>query len=458
MGKIIPFEQLGSIRNGKKIVQCHGVFDLLHIGHIRHLQEARKHGDLLIVTVTDDKYVNKGPGRPILNNQLRVESLAALECVDYVSSSPYPTAVESILLLRPDVYVKGQDYVGQLHEGEQRAVESIGGKTEFTNGKLHTTTSLVNLMSGFPDNHLEYINGFHGRFSVDDLYAPLKIARKLKILIVGETILDEYQYCEPLGRSSKDPILALKQTTCEKFNGGVLAVANNLADFCPAVDVISGVTITKRRFVDYYSSQKLFETYSYGDLPTKEAERKTCEVLRSEIGNYDLVIVMDYGHSMMTPEIIDIVCKNARFLALNVQVNAGNWGFNRLSKYPRADYVTATELELRTESGNATLDILTLLKTTFPKLGFGKMFVTQGTKGCMGYDGTDIIKIPAFTNRVVDRMGAGDAFFALSSLYAAQKKPLELIGFAGSLAGAVAVKTMGHRKPITRDCVKYNPF
>ena len=113
--KIISIENLKKIINKsklkkRKIVLCHGVFDLLHIGHINHFEEAKKFGDILIVSVTTDKYVNKGPGRPAFPEQERLKSLSALKVIDYVVLSKYPTATNIIKELRPNIYCKGQDY------------------------------------------------------------------------------------------------------------------------------------------------------------------------------------------------------------------------------------------------------------------------------------------------------------------------------------------------------------
>ena len=122
----------------KKVVHCHGVFDLLHIGHIRHLEQAKQFGDLLIVTLTPDHHVNKGPNRPAFAEQLRAEAVAALDCVDYVAINKWPTAVETIRLLKPDVYVKGLEYkdsnndiTGKIKE-ETEAIRSVNGKIQFT--------------------------------------------------------------------------------------------------------------------------------------------------------------------------------------------------------------------------------------------------------------------------------------------------------------------------------------
>src|ERR1051325_4729182 len=110
--KIKTVEEVGAItklcqRTGKTVVQAHGTFDLLHVGHVKHLEAARSLGDVLVVTVTGDRFVNKGPGRPVFPEDLRAEMLAALYYVDWVAINPSPDAVSAIKLIRPDVYIKG---------------------------------------------------------------------------------------------------------------------------------------------------------------------------------------------------------------------------------------------------------------------------------------------------------------------------------------------------------------
>src|SRR2546426_2095815 len=128
-------EVLAALRAAsKKVVHCHGVFDLLHIGHIKHLEAARKLGDALVVTLTPDRFVNKGPHRPAFPERLRAEALASLACVDFVAINEWPTAVETIERLRPDFYVKGvvheagkRDHTDAIDK-EANAVQSVGGE------------------------------------------------------------------------------------------------------------------------------------------------------------------------------------------------------------------------------------------------------------------------------------------------------------------------------------------
>lgn len=152
--KILELDELAKkIRDlkseGKKIVHCHGCFDLMHIGHIKYFQASKKMGDVLIVTLTPDIFVDKGPDRPVFNQDLRTESIAALECVDYVAINKWPTAEDTLRLLRPDIYVKGQEFenledkTGKIQK-ENKIVKEIGAQLRFTNEIVFSSTKLIN--------------------------------------------------------------------------------------------------------------------------------------------------------------------------------------------------------------------------------------------------------------------------------------------------------------------------
>ncbi len=152
--KILKIEELADKvkalkSEGKKIVHCHGCFDLMHPGHIKYFQAAKKMGDVLIVTVTPDIYVDKGPGRPVFNEVLRAESIAALECVDFVAINKWPTACETLRLLRPDIYAKGQEFenlqdkTGKI-QIEFEVIREIGAELKFTHEVVFSSTDLIN--------------------------------------------------------------------------------------------------------------------------------------------------------------------------------------------------------------------------------------------------------------------------------------------------------------------------
>jgi rfaE bifunctional protein nucleotidyltransferase chain/domain len=133
---------------GKTVVHCHGCFDLMHPGHIKYFQAASQMGDILVVTITPDQYIDKGPGRPVFDQVLRAESIAALECVDYVSINNWPTAEETLKLLRPDIYVKGQEFekledkTGKIQR-EAAVIKEIGAELRFTREIVFSSTKLI---------------------------------------------------------------------------------------------------------------------------------------------------------------------------------------------------------------------------------------------------------------------------------------------------------------------------
>lgn len=151
--KILNVEELAAkvkeLRSaGKTVVHCHGCFDLMHPGHIKYFQAAKRMGDILIVTLTPDNYVDKGPGRPVFNQELRAESIAALECVDFVAVNKWPTAEETLRLIRPNIYVKGQEFekledkTGKIQR-EAEVVKEVGAHLQFTHEIVFSSTKLI---------------------------------------------------------------------------------------------------------------------------------------------------------------------------------------------------------------------------------------------------------------------------------------------------------------------------
>jgi rfaE bifunctional protein nucleotidyltransferase chain/domain len=251
--KIFPLEELAVIlaslrQTGKVLVHCHGVFDLLHPGHVRHFEAAKPRGDILVVTVTPDKYVAKGPGRPVFNERLRAESVAALGCVDYVAVNEWPTAVNTIKLLRPHVYVKGNDYQdpeSDLTQGirlEEQALKELGGSIEFTSEISFSSTELLNQFYGvYPEEARRFLQEFKQRHSAEEVIREVGSLRDLRVLVIGEAIIDEYHYCEPIGKSPKEAIVSTRHVRDESFAGGALACANHVAGFCGDVQLVAGL-------------------------------------------------------------------------------------------------------------------------------------------------------------------------------------------------------------------------
>lgn len=494
--KIVELDELAKIvsklkSEGKKVVHCHGVFDLLHVGHIRHFEAAKKFGDVLVVTITQDKYVKKGPHRPAFTEKLRAEAIAALGCIDYVAINKWPTAVETIKLLKPDFYAKGVEYSkfsDDYTKGiitEKDIVEKVGGKIIFTDEITFSSSTLINrYLHVFPKETSDYLTNFSKKYTSEDIVNYLEKLYDLKILIIGEAIIDEYQYGYPIGKSQKESIIALKYLKSEKFAGGTLATANHIANFCGSVDLFTllGDTNSQEEFIEKHLNKKINKLFHYKkDSPTivkrrfltenpltgyltklleyyiindNEVDGKQNQELQAHLkkilSNYDLVIVVDYGHGMFSREIIDLIAKKSKFLVVNTQTNAGNMGFNTISKYPKADYICIDEPEIRFDTRDKWGNLQTLIFEVSKKLSCKNMIITRGTEGCMVYSDSNVISVPAFSDKVVDTMGAGDAFLSITAPLVANRVPMEAVGFVGNAVGALKCMTVGNKEPIDK--------
>lgn len=476
----------GLKKQGKTLVQCHGVFDLLHPGHIRHFEAAKAQGDVLVVTVTPDRFVNKGPHRPVFPEMLRAEAINALGCVDYVAINEFPAAVEAIKRLKPDVYAKGGDYAKAEDDvtggivKEEEAVRSVGGRIHFTNELSFSSTELLNANFGvYPEEAREFLEGFRGRHTAQNIINRLKDLKKLKVMLVGDTIIDQYCYVEALGKSPKDNIITTRYLREESFAGGVLAAANHLAGFCDDVHLVTCLgeygryrrfitkrlkpnitphffyrdnapTVVKRRFVDPAFLYKMFEVARLDDtgLPP-ELNDEVCAYLEEKAGDYDLVLVTDFGHGFIDREMAKLLWHKAKFLAVNAQTNSANMGFNLITKYLRANYVCLDELEVRLVCQDKFGNIKHMIREIANLVGAKQMAVTRGHRGSMTYEPTSgFVEVPVFSKQIVDRTGAGDAYLSITALCAAADFPPEVLGFIGNAVGALAVRIVGNRESV----------
>ena len=213
-------------KRGKKVVHCHGVFDILHAGHVKHFNSSKKYGDILVVTVTHDQYVNKGPNRPIFPTDVRMQCIAALENVDYVCSNSNESAVKAIKLLKPNVYCKGKDYIdnkldvtGKINQ-ELKAIKSVGGRIVYTNDELYSSSKIINSSGlNLDEKQRSFLTSLKKEIVTKDIDVAKLISSfsDLKVLVIGETIIDEYIFCDPLGKSGKEPVLAVKDLYSKIF-------------------------------------------------------------------------------------------------------------------------------------------------------------------------------------------------------------------------------------------------
>ena len=490
--KVLNEHQLEAISHGlrkdrKLAVQCHGVFDLLHLGHVQHLEEAKLHGEILIVSVTSDEYVNKGPGRPVFRTETRAMMLAALEVVDYVFISRHPTAVQAIQLIRPHTFVKGPDYsdlaadaTGNI-QSEVDAVEKNGGVVVFTEAATMSSSALVNSAGMAHTVQLsQWLREAREKISDEIIDSWFSDIKSLKVLVVGETIIDKYVFCEALGKTSKDPILAFLGGEEESQLGGAIAVARHVAGLGAQTTLLSRLgtdeegtatklrlkkdadistifqesahapTIVKRRFVDQATGAKVFETYEMSDEPaTEDMDDDFWTLLDGVMDEFDLILVADYGHGLLSQRVLEKLSSAKGTVAANTQSNAGNRGFNSISRYPRVDILclNGSELQLELKKKHATVG--ELMPTLGNDLGADWVVVTEGAKGLALWGKQQgVQQMPAFTEQVKDRVGAGDALFATVSVLLKIGAHPGAAALFGNLAGASMVSNLGNRESV----------
>ena len=484
-------------KENKKIALCHGVFDLVHPGHVIHLQQAKMMADVLVVSITAAEYVRKGPGRPYFNDEMRMKFLAALECVDYVILSEGYTVDDIIECVEPDYYVKGEEYVraedditGKIQE-EKALVEKHGGRLVFTTGEVFSSTKLINTaMSGLPTEVRLYMENFRERHDMKEIRYFAEKASELKILVVGDVIIDKYTYCTVQGTMSKDMGYSARVSNSEEYLGGAVAIARHLSTFTNHVTLMSTIgneeemrlrlfneltdkmqlklgyssifpTIIKHRYLSRNEKREEYrKIFVINNIPENmryedEVRNQFKQMLRETIADYDAVFLCDFGHGLVDAETQDIIEKNAKYLILNCQTNSTNKGLNIITKYNRADVFSLDQQELKLAFPENALDEKTALAKLARHLG-GNGWLTRGSKGAYEICDGEIAECPAFTLQIKDTIGAGDSFFAVAGIFAAAGATTEIGTFTGNIGGALGANIVGNKESVEKvNVLKY---
>jgi len=460
----------------KKVVHCHGCFDLLHIGHIRYLRQAREMGDILVVTVTPDRYVDKGPHRPAFTEALRAESLASLDCVDYVAVNQWPTAEETLRLLKPDIYVKGSDFqsvesdkTGKL-AGEARVVEEINAELRLTQDIVYSSSSLINrFFSPLPNDAERFLEEIRSRYRPDTIQALFDSMSGLRVLIIGDTVFNEIEYCSLRISSSKTNPILVESESRDCYAGGVIPIANQVAGFTRNVHLISALEENKRLetivqsslnpgvsagfeiqtgrpasirkyFIDRNSRRNIF-SHIPKTVPEFPGDKYSqfCQKVKKDVSGYDLVMAVDFGQGVIGDQLKQILSENALYLAIHVSDNAWEENPNLLAPYSRMNFIAASENEDSLKLINAGE------KSVLPSPGMPAnenqptIMVKQHTRGdyLVGKDGEGYRNVPFFSQRK-SGIGNDTGFFPVAALSAYRNASLELLGFLGSAADELA--------------------
>lgn len=432
----------------KLIGLAHGVFDVLHSGHLLHLKECKKYCDKLIVSITDDTFVNKGPGRPIFSSNERVEMLKNFSYVDQVLINKDYTPIKLINKIKPNFYFKGSDYsnfsndlTGNISK-EKKAVEKYGGKILILKTKNYSSSTIVNKSFNFLSKELKT------KLEKIDKVAILNFFKKnnqkkinKKILILGEPIIDKYTYVDILGKSQKNQIISTSELNKKVIGGGTILVTQYLSKFFEKVDYLciknnfndqfykkflnnkvkkiiisdrdSKMTI-KNRYVNFYKGERLFQNnINNNQSLSKHGEIKLINVLKKIINKYEKIILFDYGHGLINDKFLRFINKNRNKFYINCQSNSSNFGFNLATKYNGGHTICMDELEFRLCVCDRINSIEYLIDNNLKFISkFKNFIITRGKNGCYCIINKKKYNVPIIFESSRDTTGSGDIFFS----------------------------------------------
>jgi rfaE bifunctional protein nucleotidyltransferase chain/domain len=493
--KILTVEQVSAAvraaqQAGETVVQCHGCFDIVHPGHIRHLRHARTFGTRLLVTVTGDAVMSKGEGRPLIPQELRAENLAALDFVDWVAIDDQPTAAELLDHTRPDVYVKGKEYERNGDPRfllERQIVERHGGRVVFSSGDIvFSSTALIAAMEARTDPFQAKVRELVQRHDLDAAGVDRVVGnfRGKKVVVCGDVIVDTYVICDRAEVAGESPILSLRPIDKRSFDGGAAIIAQHLAAMGASPTLVTSLprSLESERMRRRLADRGIETRYVECERPIVEKQRFLVggqKVMKLDLGQRidldasqrdryleiavdaargaDAAIIADFALGLLNAASIGPLCHGLR---RNVGILSGDVSGRRASLlgFDEMDLLCPSESEVREamhlpEDGLASV-VWGLLDVTRSR----SAIVTLGPDGLIAFDrpgdagreGARWLErvagehVPSFAPFAVDQLGCGDALLSAATLTLAAGGTVAQAAILGNVAAASEAQRLGN--------------
>jgi rfaE bifunctional protein kinase chain/domain len=474
----------------RSVIMCHGTFDLVHPGHVRHMMYAKSQADLLVASLTSDSHIAKANFRPFVPQQLRAMNLAALEVVDYVIIDENPTPLENIRYLQPDYFAKGYEYFeGGIHprtREEMAALETYGGEMIFTPGDVvFSSSSFIDLAPpNLAGDKLAVLMESEG-VTFEALRKVLTTFEGIRVHVVGDTIVDSYTYCSLIGGMTKTPTFSLRHERQVDFSGGAAVVAKHLKragarvrfttvlgddalkDFVLADLAEAGVdcepvveharpTTQKNVFIaDGYRMLKVDK------VDNRTVNDRTLERFKTSLVSApaDAVVFSDFRHGIFNRRTIPELTASIPAGVLTVADSqvASRWG--NILDFQGFDLITPNERETRFAMGDQDTTVRPLALQLYERAKCKTLILKMGDKGLITYrapshDVRAFFTLDSFADNVVDAVGAGDALLAYATLALVSTKSEVIASILGSLAAAIACEHDGNNPVAPNDVLK----
>ncbi len=463
-------------KDGRRIVFVSGFFNIVHPGHLRLLRFAAECGDFLVVGVYGDII-----GESLIDETSRFEGISAISLVDH-SFILKEDSENFIRALKPSIVVKGREHENRLNP-ESEVVNSYGGKLLFSSGDM--SFSLAELLQDeskrLVSSSFEKNDAFMRRHGFDrsDFKRVLDNFKKLKVLVIGDLIVDEYITCDPLGMSQEDPTIVVSPVGVELYLGGAGIVASHASNLGADVSFFSikgkdeivefineklisaGVkahlfedesrpTILKQRY--RCSGKTLLRVNHLRQHPiSREIQNKVKEQLFEMIKVQDLIIFSDFNYGCLPqPLVNDIVLECKKNEIMMVADSQSSSQIGDVSRFKNMMLVTPTEREARLALKDFDSGLVVLAEKLRKKSKAKNVFITLGKEGLLIHaDATNIERyqtdrIDAMNQAAVDPAGAGDSLLTCSALALASGSDIWQSAYLGSVASACQVGRNGN--------------
>ena len=481
---------IGQRPRKKSVIMCHGTFDLVHPGHVRHLMYAKTKADILVASLTNDAHIIKATFRPFVPQQLRAMNLAALECVDYVVIDEAPTPLEAIKAIQPDYFAKGYEYFegGGLHprtREELKVLESYGGELIFTPGDVVFSSSafIEQAPPNIAADKLMTLMEEEG-VTFDALRKALDTFKNVRVHIVGDTIVDSYTYCTMIGGMTKTPTFSVKFDQQVDFVGGAGIVSKHMRSTGAKVkfstvlgedelktfvlEDLAKADVEVDAFIDHTrpTTQKnafIASTYrllKLDKLDNRPISEKCIQHLVASMAKekVDAVVFSDFRHGIFSkhtiPSLIEGMPKNV-FRVADSQV-ASRWG--NILDFEGFDLITPNEREVRFALGDQDSVVRPMALELYKRAQCKLLILKLGDRGIITYrapshDVRSFFTVDTFAHNVVDPVGAGDALLSYATLSMITTKNSVIASILGSMAAACSCEREGNN-PVSPDEVR----
>ena len=476
---------LGPRPRNKKVIMCHGVFDVVHPGHIRHLLYAKTKADILVASLTADRHISKGQHRPHIPQELRALNLAAFEIVDYVVIDNNPTPIENIKLLQPDFFAKGYEYnaagLPPKTQEEVAVLHAYGGEMIFTPGDIvYSSTRLIDLAPpSIKSEKLLTCMDSEG-LTFDSLRAALAKLDKYRVHVVGDTIVDSYTQTAMIGGQTKTPTMSVLYERRDDYIGGAAVVAEHLRaagaevvfstvlgddalkEFvlegleksgvdCRAVIDKTRPTTNKNAIVAGGYRLLKIDTLDNRSISDDIVGQLAAAIRQAPS---DAVVFSDFRHGVFNRRTIpdlEGAIPQGRFKVADSQV-ASRWG--NITEFKGFDLITPNEREARFALADQDSGIRPLASALYDAAQCKTLILKLGERGVLTCRSSDhesldsFVVVDSFVDRVVDAVGAGDALLAYATLAKLATGSDAIATILGSMAAACECEVDGN-VPVT---------